>query len=365
MEARTANTRTRVAAVLILLLASSGPAFALDPHRAVTQYVQSTWDSRQGLPRNYVTASSRRADGYLWLGTQAGLVRFDGVRFTVYDDSNTPALRTHSIRVLRADPKGALWIGTDGGGVVRVADGQFTRFGEAEGVPHLVDPCADDRSRRTPLDRHGRGGLAVFDGARFTPIKDPALGSFTIRSIEEARDGTLWLGTGGGGVKLYADGRVTHWSGNSSCHRRSSGRSSTRATAASGSAPTPDSRTGRTARVETYTTRRGLPSNIISSLMEDRDGNLWVGTSGGLVRMTAGRARRADGARRPRQRLGARAARRSRRHRLGRHAGRRTRFARRRHVHQLHDARGLSPTRRTRCMRTARATCGSAPRAAG
>jgi signal transduction histidine kinase/ligand-binding sensor domain-containing protein/DNA-binding response OmpR family regulator len=296
------RTLTRlVTAVLVLLIFGSGPAFALDPHRAVTQYVQSTWDSRQGLPRNYVTDIVQTSDGYLWLGTQAGLVRFDGVRFTVYDDSNTPALRTHGIRVLRADPKGALWIGTDGGGVVRVVDGQFTRFGEAEGVPHLViHALTIDRTGRLWIGT-ARGGLAVFDGARFTPIKDSALGSFTIRSIEEASDGTLWLGTGGGGVKLYAGGRVTQWSGNRLLpsqvvwplqHARDGSvwigtyaglvRWTNR--------PAESAERGeRAERVETYTTGRGLPSNIISSLMEDRDGNLWVGTSGGLVRMAAGR----------------------------------------------------------------------------
>lgn len=293
------RTLARVSLVLVLLLAGSGPAFALDPYRAVTQYVQSTWDSRQGLPRNYVTGVVQTPDGYLWLGTQAGLVRFDGVRFTVYDDSNTPALRTHSIRVLRADPKGVLWIGTDGGGVVRVADGQFTRFGEAEGVPHLVvHALTVDRGGRLWIGT-GRGGLAVFDGAKFTPIADPALGSFTIRSIEEARDGTLWLGTGGGGVKLYAAGRVTQWSGNALLpsqvvwplqHARDG---SVWIGTYAGLVRWTNANAGR---VDTHTMLGGLPSNIISSLMEDRDGNLWVGTSGGLVRMTSapGRAGRID-----------------------------------------------------------------------
>ena len=297
------RTLARVSLVLSLLLPSSQSAFALDPYRAVTQYVQNTWDSRQGLPRNYVTSVVQTSDGYLWLGTQAGLVRFDGVRFTVYDDSNTPALRTHSIRALTADPKGALWIGTDGGGVVRVADGQFTRFGEAEGVPHqVIHALTIDRAGRLWIGT-GRGGLAVFDGGKFTPIKDPALGSFTIRSIEEARDGTLWLGTGGGGVKLYASGHVTQWSGNALLpsqvvwplqHARDGSvwigtyAGLVRWTAGGdGEQGEPGQPAG--GRVETYTTGRGLPSNIISSLMEDRDGNLWVGTSGGLVRMKSGR----------------------------------------------------------------------------
>src|SRR5918992_5757555 len=119
----------RLAIVLGLIvpaIATPRPAQALDPQRALTQYVQDVWDTREGLPRNYVKALLQTRDGYLWIGTQAGLVRFDGARFTIYNSTNTPALRSHNIRVLVEDPQGALWIGTDGGGVVRLEHGRFT-----------------------------------------------------------------------------------------------------------------------------------------------------------------------------------------------------------------------------------------------
>src|SRR5687768_13183401 len=85
----------RLSAVLGLIvpaLFTPRPAEALDPYRALTQYVQDTWDTRDGLPRNYVKAILQTHDGYLWIGTQAGLVRFDGARFTIYNSTNTPAL---------------------------------------------------------------------------------------------------------------------------------------------------------------------------------------------------------------------------------------------------------------------------------
>src|SRR5690349_3334329 len=89
--------------LVISALAAPRTAQALDPHRAITQYVQDKWDTRDGLPRNYVKAILQTRDGYLWIGTQAGLVRFDGARFTIYTSTNTPALVSQNIRVLVED----------------------------------------------------------------------------------------------------------------------------------------------------------------------------------------------------------------------------------------------------------------------
>src|SRR5262245_5089570 len=71
-------------AVGFLLL--SAPATAHDVARHVSDYSLQTWSSAEGLPQNTVTAIAQARDGYLWLGTQSGLVRFDGVRFVVVDD---------------------------------------------------------------------------------------------------------------------------------------------------------------------------------------------------------------------------------------------------------------------------------------
>jgi ligand-binding sensor domain-containing protein len=73
----------------------------------------------QGLPQNKVTAIVQTHDGYLWVGTYNGLARFDGVRFTVFDDSNTPELRSSRITSLFEAADDALWIGTESGGVTR------------------------------------------------------------------------------------------------------------------------------------------------------------------------------------------------------------------------------------------------------
>jgi len=76
-------------AILAVFLAA--PAFALDPSFQITQYVQTVWRAPQTLPHDDVTAIVQTRDGYLWVGTVEGLVRFDGVRSVIFDKSNTPA----------------------------------------------------------------------------------------------------------------------------------------------------------------------------------------------------------------------------------------------------------------------------------
>src|SRR4051812_46644314 len=92
---------------------------------APAQYSRRIWRSEDGLPQNKVQVISQTREGYLWIGTSGGLVRFDGARFVVFDRSNTPALREDSILALCPARDGSLWIGTEGGGVVRMKDGAF------------------------------------------------------------------------------------------------------------------------------------------------------------------------------------------------------------------------------------------------
>src|SRR5262245_48789780 len=111
---RTAIRGLALAAGLLMTLVPR-PASALDPTRTIVQYVHRSWETEDGLPQNSISAIAQSDEGYLWLGTQAGLVRFDGARFTVFNRLNTPALRSNFIAALHKSPDGAIWIGTDDG----------------------------------------------------------------------------------------------------------------------------------------------------------------------------------------------------------------------------------------------------------
>ncbi len=101
-------------------------AFALSPDKAITQYTHQVWGIEQGLPENSAQAILQTRDGYLWVGTGHGLARFDGIRFTVFDTSNTSGLRDNSVTALHQDRRSNLWIGT-GGGLSVLHDGQVLR----------------------------------------------------------------------------------------------------------------------------------------------------------------------------------------------------------------------------------------------
>ncbi len=106
----------------------------LDPNRAITQYGLDLWQKRDGLPQRSVSAIARTRDGYLWLGTEEGLVRFDGSKFRVYDSSNTPQLARPNVVRLLASRQGGLWVGTLGGGLVWTDGETFRRYTTRDGL---------------------------------------------------------------------------------------------------------------------------------------------------------------------------------------------------------------------------------------
>src|SRR5271157_4254093 len=110
------------------------PAQALMPIKTLTQYVHEVWQQEDGLPEDDVTTITQTRDGYIWLGTEAGLVRFDGIRFTVFDQSNTPELTSGFIHNLHEGRDGSLWIGTDAGGIYRLQNGKFTAYPTPDGL---------------------------------------------------------------------------------------------------------------------------------------------------------------------------------------------------------------------------------------
>lgn len=122
----------RVAAVLVL--GSALAALALEPTTPLASYGRQSWVMENGLPQNTVQALVQTRDGFVWLGTEVGLVRFDGSGFTVFDRNSTPALPGNDVRCLLETRDGALWIGTSDG-LARMKDGAVTAFTTKDGLP--------------------------------------------------------------------------------------------------------------------------------------------------------------------------------------------------------------------------------------
>jgi len=143
-----------VAAMLAARWTARGASAPLD-----TGFKVQSWDTEDGLPEAAINALARTPDGYLWLGTSAGLVRFDGVRFVTLTTSLAPELGDDRISSLLTETNGGLWIGTQNGTLVR------------------------------------------RQGAAFVPVSlDPRLRGVSINSMEPAREGGLWLATTGWGL---------------------------------------------------------------------------------------------------------------------------------------------------------------------
>jgi len=121
----------------VLVLAGAQACLALEPSTALANYGRQSWVMENGLPQNTVQALVQTRDGFVWAGTEVGLVRFDGNSFQVFDRNSSPALPGNDIRCLLATRDGALWIGTSEG-LARWKDGVVTAFTTTCGKPRAA-----------------------------------------------------------------------------------------------------------------------------------------------------------------------------------------------------------------------------------
>lgn len=192
------------------MLAAAPPLFALDTTRELAQYRHDVWQDKDGLPQNSIRAIVQTRDGYLWLGTYEGLVRFDGIRFTVFDAHNTPTLGSSAVQALLEGRDGSLWIGTRHG-VTRLQDGVFAAI-PLEGLPdHVVWFLFEDRTGSIWVGTEG-GALGRLERGRLHRYgKEHGLPASPVSSMTEDRHGQLWIGTLGSGMGLWKDGRFTSY----------------------------------------------------------------------------------------------------------------------------------------------------------
>jgi ligand-binding sensor domain-containing protein/AraC-like DNA-binding protein len=291
------GSQNRFPTFIVLILLLLWPIWALDSDQLADQYLVDTWDTGKGLPANSVYSLCQTPDGYLWLATEKGLARFDGMKFSVIPffqkGAGSPNLRekqdppvTIIPYVLFLDRSDILWIGTEEGltsydyrtgrfetftrayglqdeiirrigcdmsgnlwvsylvnGVTRCSNRNFTFFAAAQGLTgKSINAIIEDQKGNLIFGARDKG-VFIFKDGRFSPYPLKELENLQVIDMKEDRKGNLWIGTAQGLFKI----------------------------------------TGST--ITRYTTGSGLSDDNVRAVLEDSERNLWVGTDKGLNRL--------------------------------------------------------------------------------
>ena len=269
--------------MIVFFVTLSDGLWSLDPQKKITQYTLNAWETERGLPNNQILAISQDRSGYLWLGTAEGLVRFDGVHFSIFNGKNTSEILDDVVNNLYVDHLGTLWIGTLSGKILSLEQGEFKRHLLDRTIASMAFMCmiedglgnlwigtsgglfcrpspgnglfqkyhsfpgpkifclAKDLSGRLLVGTMNRGVYSL-ENEKWRVILSPTVESGgTIYVLEQGRDGVLWLGTENG-LYSYRNNMLLKCS-----------------------------------------LKQGSITNI-TALVEDRDNNLWIGSEYGLFR---------------------------------------------------------------------------------
>ena len=311
---------------LLLFALMASPAKALNPAKSIYQYNCRSWTRQSGLPANGVYALAQTGDGYLWLGTTRGLVRFDGVEFKTLDMSRQTNLHSTIITCIAPGGGNGFWFGMERGSfgfsdgrnvtllgrdewggksmlvqsLLETGDGdlwiasenQAARLVHGHQFESILNTSGDRRYDISAMYQDSKGrvwlgtaeqGLFYWQSGNLIKFPDPYLDKLTIRSLTEDRNGQIWVGTQKGlfcyGTNfqrqpfptpwyetraLYVDREGTLWAG----------------TTGGGLARIVKGNPVQLRKLD------GLADDFVGAIVEDREGSLWVGTRNGLSQLS-------------------------------------------------------------------------------
>ena len=242
------------------------------------------WQMEQGLPVNSIMTVAQTADGWMFFGTEEGLVRFDGNSFTVMNKSDIPGLNVNFISTLLGAHDTSLWIGTEGDGLLRYKNNSFIKYDKSTGLSD---------SRIFALLEDLQGGLWVgTSGGGLNYIRNGKISRYDtssglccnyIRSVAMDAGGRIWVGTQKG-ISVIENGQVKNYSVRDGL---SDNFIETLAVDRDQNLWIGTKSGGlnvlKQGKFYVYTTRDGLTSNSVTKLLFDRNGTLWIGTNGGGI----------------------------------------------------------------------------------
>ena len=261
--------------------------FALDPNRSLDQYIVTRWGSRDSFPGGAINAIAQTPDGFLWIGADNGLVRFDGISFLLIDHAKSPSLPPGPVLGLAVDPEGSLWVRMQSPYLMRYRGGKFEQIYPAEIPPPFT---AASEGGATAVTRGPRGDMLIapssgplrYSAGKFTPLVSSGSAGGLAMSIAETADHAVWVGMRDNGLISVRGGRTSKVAG------------------------LPDQKVnvllpGAGAELWVGTdaglvrwdgsaiTQRGVPTSLarspILALARDHDSNLWVSTPAGIARV--------------------------------------------------------------------------------
>ena len=292
-----------------------------------TGFTFRSWQREQGLPENYVRTLAQTPDGYIWVGTDESVSRFDGVNF--FSLGPQEGFQGGPIRTLFGDSRGALWIGSMNDGLSCWQGGRLSRFTVSDGLPsHSITALAEDGDGRiwvgtqgglvtcqngrlsalsgaeifsgkaiTTIYRGPQGmmwvgvtgaGVFSYQGNKFVPLQDPALDNILQdpHCLLVDHQGRIWIGAGDAFV-LCRDG--DQWRRFGMPRYLAVHYISTLAEAPDGTVWAGSVGEGlfefKSGKLMAVNASSGLSDNLVEALLVDREGKLWIGTHGGLNRL--------------------------------------------------------------------------------
>jgi len=287
-------------------------AYPIDPNRMLSQYIRDHWGVEQGFIGGSVTSFAQTTDGYLWIGTEKGLIRFDGLTFRLFEQASPTTFPIGAVQGLMADAQGNLWVLLQSTKILRYHDGKFevgreeAEFGitsvgrRGDGTvlfSSLTLGVLTHRAGRfeiltSPADRAPSKGTATTEtddrstrlswATQLAPHRFGEPNSVVI-SMAETTDSKVWLGTRDKGLFYMSEGRV---------FAAEKGQSNSRINcllALENRELWVGTNRGIVRWNGAEVTLVGVSSSLrhiqVLSMIRDHDSNIWVGTAGGLIRV--------------------------------------------------------------------------------
>jgi signal transduction histidine kinase/streptogramin lyase len=271
--------------VALAALLASGPASALDPDKPLDRCSVQRWQVKDGLPGDSIRAFAQTTDGQLWIAALGGLARYDGIRFTRVEVPAEWVSAASDLGTLLAARDGTVWGGSARHPPLRFRGNVASVLGPSEGLEADEGALAWAEDARGQIWMAGSRGVYRYADGRFIAHALRGLDARHPADLVVDRAGTVWLGTDRGlfsivGDQLVPHPRVPEGTAVTAMHEDRRHQfwvaAGDRLLALDGD------------RLTTY--REGLPRGPFSQIVDDEDGNLWVGSTEGLVRLRNGQA---------------------------------------------------------------------------